>query len=136
MGYLSNYGLMIPQGPFREPPKPSYPKRQLCRIFGHHWRNIMVTTTDKTLPEECTRCGKKRWLRYNHWRKRAGRLVDRIKRIVDFLLHPLCYVNSHRWIGTYGFTTYEFEEGASKERHEEKNYVCARCRKTKTVKIS
>ena len=134
MGPFTHYGVMIPQGPYREPKK-SDSNKWLCRIIGHRWQNVMVTTNDRTLPEECVRCHKKRWLDYNHWRKRLSRFIRRVDKTIDKALRPLCYLNLHRWKGTYRSASYSYGTGSG-ERSEEEHYQCARCRKNKTVKIS
>jgi DNA-directed RNA polymerase subunit RPC12/RpoP len=129
MGYLSNYGLMIPQGPYREPKKPDSNK-WLCRIIGHRWERYMITTMDRHLPHKCKRCGK---ITSVQW---PFRLKSFLVKSGDFLLHPICYLSSHRWISTYGYTSYSYATGLSKKIEEEQHYVCGRCGKKKTVKIS
>jgi len=130
--HLSNYGVMIPQGPYLEPKK-SDAKKWLCKFIGHRWQSMMVTTTDRTLPEECVRCHKERWLGYNHWRKRLSRGMARLGRMVDTLLRPLCFFNLHRWKGTFREASYGYPGGI---REEKEHFRCCRCKKNKTVLIS
>lgn len=130
--FKANYGMMIPQGVYREPKKADE-KKWLCSLIGHRWQNVMVTTRDKTLPEECLRCGKKRWLSYSHLHKRLERMIFRLNRYVDIILRPLCYFNWHRWKGTFHCSSFGYP---GRERHEEDHYKCVRCRKNKTIKIS
>lgn len=132
--YQDNYGVIIPQGIYKEPKK-SDSRKWLCLLIGHRWHKVMVTTTQKTLPEECLRCHKERWLNYNHWRKRLSRFILRAKKQVDKILRPLCFFGWHRWKGTFRYSSWSYGS-SSREKNEEDHYKCVRCAENKIVKIS
>ena len=133
--FLSNFGMIIPKGPFMEPPRKTYPKRWACQLIGHRWQNVMVTTFNRTLPEECARCGKKRWLNYNHWRKKLSRFYSGFMKTVDVVLRPLCKFGWHRWKGTYRTSSFSYGPGGGQRHPDEQHYTCARCNSHKTVNI-
>lgn len=124
--FLSNYGMMIPQGPYREPKK-SDSKKWLCRLIGHRWQIYMITTWGP-MPHQCKRCKKitdKQW---------PFLLQKALWKYADFVLRPLCFLGWHRWKGTYKFSSFTIG-GTKEEKHEEDNYQCARCNKNKTIKL-
>ena len=59
---FGNFAMMIPTKPFKPipEPKPTRWDKLICKVFGHKWRKVMITTFDARLPEKCIRCYKKK----------------------------------------------------------------------------
>lgn len=126
--YRSNFGMMIPQGPYREPKK-SDTRKWLCRLIGHKWEIYMITTRDKGMPHRCKRCHKVTSIQ---WPFKLNRFLWNW---ADWILRPLCFSGWHRWKGTYRVESISYGS-SERERHEEQHYRCSRCRKSKTIQIS
>lgn len=125
--FRSNFAMMIPQGPYREPKKPDS-KKWLCWLIGHRWEIYMITTRDKGMPHRCKRCKK---ITSVQW---PFKLKQLLWKCADVLFRPLCLLGWYRWKGTYRSETY-FYGSPNGEKEAEQNYQCARCPKRKKINL-
>lgn len=129
-GFMSNFGLMIPQEPFKMPPKKKISrwKRFLCATIGHKWGFAGISYSGPSFPRKCSRCKKTKWfdkptlrMRFEEW---LGKTLDK-------LLRPFCIIGLHHWKSLYGFSS--FVIGGDGKSESGAVYKCPRCKKTKTV---
>lgn len=125
--FRSNYAMMIPKGPYREPKK-SDTKKWLCRLIGHRWEIYMISTTNKGMPHRCKRCEK---ITSVQWPFKLNRFLWKC---ADRIFRPFCFLGWHRWKATFRSESFSYGSPGG-ERHAEENYQCARCPKRKTIKL-
>lgn len=122
-GFFNNFALMIPQGPFKMPPKPF-----LCRIGIHKWGFSGISFFGPGHPRACERCHKVKWFNKPPITERLGRFVGKWS---DRIFRPLCRIGWHHWKG--GFAMHTFSIGIPGPVTKSVNYTCTRCRKHKLV---
>jgi hypothetical protein len=132
--FMSNLGIMIPQGAFTMPKVKPIPKwkKAVCFMIGHRWGFAGLTYRGPRFPMKCDRCKETRWFDKYPLRmsiiKWADKTLDKI--------WPLCKIGIHRYKSHYGMTSYAF--GAFGQRTEtvrQQVYKCSCCKKIKTVNL-
>jgi hypothetical protein len=75
------------------------------------------------------------WKEYGHWHIKIK--IPGYPKWLDKLLKPLCRHGWHRWLPTIGFRQYSYgpETVTTWTAERKENFICARCKKNKTVKV-
>lgn len=132
--FMSNFGMIIPQGPYvRHKPKPIPKwKKAVCFLIGHKWINPGVTFYGPGFPKKCARCKKDKWFKKPNLHMRLTKWADKT---LDKLWVPLCKIGVHRYKSHYGFSSFSFGGNNSAPDVHQHIYKCSFCKKTKTVNI-
>lgn len=130
--FMSNFAMIIPQGPFVEPNKKPISKwvKLLCFLIGHKWVSAGITYSGPGFPRKCDRCKKKKWFKRPNLRIRLNKWVD-IR--LDKMWSPFCEIGIHRYKSHYGFQSFSYGPGPHEPPVKQEIYKCSCCKKIKTV---
>lgn len=132
--FMSNFGMIIPQGPFIEyKPKPiSRWKKVVCFLIGHKWGSAGVTWSGPGFPQKCKRCKKEKWFMNPNLRMRITKWADKA---LDKLWVPLCKIGLHRYKFHYEFYSFYYGGDNPTPTIKQHIYKCSCCNKAKTINI-
>jgi hypothetical protein len=131
--FMSNFAMIIPQGPFVEPKKKPISRRLrvLCFLIGHKWGFAGITYEGPSFPRKCSRCKKKKWfdkptlrMRFAKW---ATATLDKI--------WPFCRIGLHLYKSHYGFQSFSYGPGSHEPPVKQHIYKCSCCNKIKIVTL-
>ena len=132
--FMSNFGMMIPQGPFTVPKVKPIPvwKKIMCVLIGHRWGFAGITSVGPRFPMKCKRCKKMKWFHKYSIRMRIAKWIDKA---LDRVWTPLCKLGIHRFKLYYGFQEYSFGHGPSTPTKRHEVFKCSCCKKIKEVNL-
>src|ERR1700691_4906927 len=130
--FMSNFGMMIPQGSFTVPKVKPIPvwKKVMCILIGHRWGFAGVTSVGPGRPMKCKRCKRTKWFYKYPIRMRIAKWIDKA---LDKLWTPLCKLGIHRFKHHYHYSEYPMSTGGHVRNTAV--YKCSCCKKIKIVNL-
>lgn len=132
--FMSNFAIMIPQGPFvPHKPKPIQKwKKVVCFLIGHRWGRAGISYMGPAFPMQCKRCKITKWFDKPTFRMRFTKWADRS---LDKTWTPLCKIGLHRWKSHYGFSSFSYGGDGPHKTIKQHIFKCSCCKETKTVNV-